>query len=335
MLPQKKLIQEIPGWFKLYDDGSVDRTYSGPPQFKYLSEPVPPHSEFIDGVATQDVVIDEISGRRVRLYRPETNPGDKLPILLHFHGGGFCLTQPDWFMYNYFYSRLSRTARVICVSVYLRLAPENRLPAAIDDAFSALLWLQSVANRQSDPPEFLAGADFRQVFLIGDSSGGNLVHHVAAIAMKRDLSLAGGIVIHPGFVRSRRSKSERENPETPMLTVEMMDKCLAMGLPVGSDKDHRYTCPMGSPSPELVGLKLPAMLVCLAEKDLMVETQREYYEAMKKAKKEVDLFVSEGMGHCFYLNSGDVEMDAFTAQQTLSLAQKIKHFICSSHSLDN
>ncbi|XP_028782995.1 probable carboxylesterase 6 [Neltuma alba] len=331
----KKLIDQVGNWLRLYDDGSVDRSWTGPPEFKFLTEPVPSHPEFLDGVSTHDVVIPNISGLRVRIYQPETKPGDKLPILLHFHGGGFCITQPNWFFYNHFYSRLTLTARVICISVYLRLAPENRLPAAIDDAFSGLLWLQSVAKHEKNPPECLAddGADFNRVFLIGDSTGANLVHQVAVTAGKHDLTtlrLAGGIELQPGFVRSRRSKSELENPESPFFTLDMVDKLLILGLPVGSNKDHPITCPMGEAAPSLDDVEVPPLLVCVAEKDLMVDTQMEYCEAMKKAKKEAEVFVStKGMGHTFYLNSLAVETDADTAEQTECLLAKIKEFINS------
>ncbi|XP_054816254.1 probable carboxylesterase 6 [Prosopis cineraria] len=332
MDPPRKLVDQVGCWLRLYDDCSVDRTWTGPPNFKLLTEPVPPHPEFLDGVATQDVVIDSVSGQRVRIYLRETKSHDKLPILLHFHGGGFCISQADWFMYHQFYSRLTGTARVICVSVYLRLAPENRLPAAIDDAFSGLIWLQSVAKREKNPPECLVSADFNRIFLIGDSTGGNLVHEVAVRAGKHDLTplrVAGGIEVHPGFVRSRRSKSELENPQSPILSLDMIDKMLILGLPVGSNKDHPITCPMGEAAPSLKDVEVPPLLVCLAEKDLMVDTEMEYCEAMKKAKKEVEVFVSKDMGHAFYLNSVAVETDADTAEQTECLIGKIKEFIDS------
>lgn len=334
MEPPRKLIEQVGNWFRLYDDGSVDRSWTGPSDYKYLAETVPPHpDEFLDGVATQDVAIHNISGRgRVRIYQPEKKPDDgKLPILLHFHGGGFCFSQPDWFMYNQFYSRLTRIAKVICVSVYLRLAPEQRLPAAIDDAFSGLLWLQSVAKREVNQPECLDDrADFNRIFLIGDSTGGNLVHHVAVRAGKHALTplrLAGGIELHPGFVRSRRSKSELENPESPFFSLDMIDKLLLFGLPVGSNKDHPVTCPMGEAAPSLDDLQVPPLLVCVAEKDLIVDTEMEYCEAMKKAKKDVEVLVSKGMGHAFHLNSVALETDADTAEQTEVLVAKIKGFI--------
>ncbi|KAA8519287.1 hypothetical protein F0562_013543 [Nyssa sinensis] len=329
---EKKVIQEVSGWLRVFDDGSVDRTWTGPPQVKFMAEPVPPHHDFVDGVATRDVLIHGELALRVRIYLPVKNNNDldKIPIILHFHGGGFCISEADWFMYYHIYTRLARHAGAICVSVYLRLAPEHPLPAACDDGFSALLWLQSLAKGESHEPWLNAYADFNRVFLIGDSSGGNIVHDVGARAGNVDLSplrLAGAISIHPGIVRSKRSKSELEQPESPFLTLDMVDKFLSLALPDGSSKDHPITCPMGYAAPPLASLKLPPVLLCLAENDLIRDTEMEYYEAMKKANKSIELLINHGMGHSFYLNKIAVDMDPQTAQETAKLIAGITEFI--------
>lgn len=325
------MVEEVSGWLRVFDDGFVDRTWTGPPEVKFLAEPVSAHEEFIDGVAIRDVSTGDL---RVRIYLPERKSDeeedDKLPIILHFHGGGFCISQADWYMYYQIYSRLARVVRSIVVSVYLHLAPEHRLPAAIDDGYSALLWLSSMAKGESKEPWMETHADFQRVFLIGDSSGGNIVHQVAVRAGKEDLSplkLAGGIPIHPGFVRSQRSKSELEQPESPFLTLDMVDKFLSLALPVGSDKDHPITCPMGRAAPAIDSLNLPPYLLCLADKDLIWDTEMEFYEAMKAANKEVELLINPGMGHSFYLNKIAVDMDPDTAAQTSGLIAGIGEFI--------
>ncbi|KAB1223170.1 putative carboxylesterase 17 [Morella rubra] len=332
MVLEKRLVDEVSGWLKVYDDGSVDRTWTGPPEVKFMAEPVAPHEEFVDGVATRDVIMHEKFGLKARVYLPEKKleENDKLPILLHFHGGGFCISEADWYMYYHIYTRLARSAGVICVSVYLRRAPEHRLPAAVDDGYSALLWLRSLAQGESYEPWLTENANFNRVFLIGDSSGGNLVHEVAARARKVDLSplrLAGGIPIHPGYVRSKRSRSELEQPQSPFLTLDMVDKFLSLSLPVGSTKEHPITCPMGPAAPPLEELNLPPFLLCIAEKDLIQDTEMEYYEAMKKANKAVELLISPGMGHSFYLNKIAVDMDPNTAKQTENLFIGIAGFI--------
>ncbi|XP_002525545.2 probable carboxylesterase 15 [Ricinus communis] len=334
MVRERKLVDEVSGWLRLYDDGSVDRTWTGPPQVKFMSEPVPAHDNFIDGVAVKDLTIDSESGLRVRIYLPENKNQkqnyNKLPIIIHFHGGGFCISQADWYMYYNIYTRLARSANAICVSVYLRLAPEHRLPAAVDDGFSTLLWLRSLAKGESYEPWVNDYGDFTRVFLIGDSSGANLVHEVSSRAGRVDLTpviLAGGIPIHPGFVRSERSKSELEQPESPFLTLDMVDKFLGFALPVGCTKDHPITCPMGSGAPPLEGLNLPPFLLCVAEKDLIRDTEMEYYEEMKKANKDVELLINPGMGHSFYLNKIALDMDPLTAAETNNLIEGIIEFI--------
>lgn len=214
--------------------------------------------------------------------------------------------------------------------MYLRLAPEHRLPAPCHDGYAALLWLRSLARGDSHEEWLNSHADFTRVFLIGDSSGGNIVHQVAAMAGDADLSpvkLAGAIPIHPGFVRVERSKSELEHPESPFLTLDMVDKFLSFALPVGCNKEHPITCPMGEAAPPLQGLRLPPVLLCVAEKDLILDPEMEYYEAMQKSGQDVELVESSGMGHSFYLNRIAVKVDPHTAQQTQKLFAAISDFI--------
>lgn len=207
MAHEKKIVEEVPFWLKLYVDGSTDRNWTGPSAFKFMSDPVPPHDQFIDGVATSDVNVDEKSGLEARIYLPEMNSTseNKLTILLHFHGGGFCITQPDYYMYYHIYTRIAKSIPAIVVSPYLRLAPENRLPASMDDGYSTLLWIRSLAKGESQIPWLNDHGNFSRIFLIGDSSGGNVVHQVASRAGKDDITpikITGAIAVHPGFVRS-------------------------------------------------------------------------------------------------------------------------------------
>jgi acetyl esterase/lipase len=337
MVQEKKVVDEVSGWLRIYDDGSVDRTWMGPPEVEFMIEPVASHEQFIEGVVIRDVTtattnINDGFIHRARLYLPEKTPKDnqKLPILIHFHGGGFCISEPNWFMYYHVYTQFVRDTRSICVSPFLRRAPEHRLPAAIEDGFATLQWLQSVAKGDARDPWLEEHGDFNKIFLIGDSSGGNLVHEVAARASSVDLSpirLAGAIPIHPGFVRSERSRSETEMPQSPFLTLDMLDKFLSLALPLGSNKDHPFTCPMGAGAPPPDSLKLPPFLLCVAEKDLLWDTEMEYYEAMKKANKEVDLFVSKAMTHSFYLNKIAVDMDPTVRSQMDALIGRVKEFI--------
>ncbi|MED6164806.1 hypothetical protein PIB30_093729 [Stylosanthes scabra] len=342
----KKIVEEVSGFLRVYDDGTVDRTWTGPPQAQFLMNPVPPHEEFINGVATKDLTIDPNNGLKVRIYLPETTEDQRtntLPLLLHFHGGGYCITQPDWYMYYHFYTRLVREARAPCVSVYLPLAPEYKLPAQSDAALASLMWIRSLAlaescecesSHESGKEPWLMDVDFKRVFLIGDSAGGNIVHDVAARAGCTDIEpvrLVGGLILCPGFLRSTPIKSYMENEETPILTRDMVDKLmdLAVSEPSATTKDHPVISPMGRQAPPLAGLKLPPMLVVVAEKDLIRDSQLEYCEAMKDAGKEVEVVVFDGLPHCFYANKIVIELDPKAASETQRLIERIVDFIRS------
>ncbi|KAM2422078.1 hypothetical protein ACFXTH_028330 [Malus domestica] len=59
----------------------------------------------------------------------------------------------------------------------------------------------------------------------------------------------------------------------------------------------------------------------------MVDTEMEYFEAMKKADKDVELLINEGVSHSFYLNKIAVDTDPDTAAETERLIAGIKQFI--------
>lgn len=334
MATNKKIVEEISGWLKVFDDGTVDRTWTGPPEFEYLMKPVPPHEEFVDQVAARDITIDPNTGLAVRIYIPDKNNShqnkDKLPLILHLHGGGYCVTQADFYMYYHFYTRLVRSAQVVCVSAYLRRGPEHRLPAQPEDAYAAFLWLRAVARGESLDNWVKKYTDFSRIFLIGESTGGNLVHYVAARAGSDNvepLRLAGAVAIHPGFLRAEPSKSRLELPDNPLLTREMINKLMSLALPHGRTMDHPIICPMGPQAPPLVSLNLPPFLVLVAEMDLLRDNELEYCQALKKAGKEVEVLINQGMGHCFYFDKTAINIDTDKAAQADKIFEGIKSFI--------
>lgn len=109
----------------------------------------------------------------VRLYRPRGLTGPA-PLLLYFHQGGFVLGNLDWC--EPFCTLLADTARCIVVSVDYRLAPEQRFPAAHDDALAAWQWAAREAVSLGGDPERLVVA--------GDSAGGTLAAYLAHEALR-------------------------------------------------------------------------------------------------------------------------------------------------------
>jgi acetyl esterase len=105
---------------------------------------------------------------KARLYRPVA--GDAvLPVLIFFHGGGWVLG--DLESHDILCRRLANAGQCAVLAVDYRLAPENKFPAAVDDAIAATAWLfENAASLQVDP---------RRVAIGGDSAGANLAAVVA------------------------------------------------------------------------------------------------------------------------------------------------------------
>ena len=84
--------------------------------------------------------------------------------IVFFHGGGFVIG--DLESHDMLCRRLAEGARCRVLSVDYRLAPENKFPAAHDDAVAVWRWVQTNAGQLGLDPERLA--------VSGDSAGGNL-----------------------------------------------------------------------------------------------------------------------------------------------------------------
>lgn len=103
--------------------------------------------------------------------------GDALPMVIHFHGGGWVSGTKN----NY--HRLIKEIAVhgyVTASVNYRLAPGSRFPEQEADVAASIRYLVDNAHA--------FGADAGRVFLMGDSAGAHLASWYAAALNKPELS---------------------------------------------------------------------------------------------------------------------------------------------------
>jgi acetyl esterase/lipase len=106
-----------------------------------------------------------------------------------------------------------------------------------------------------------------------------------------------------------------------------LDKFNAMALPEGATKEHPFTCPMEPQAPPLEAVPLPPMLVAVGEKDLVRDTNLEYCDTLRAFGKDVEVLLSRGMSHAFYLNKLAVDTDPTTGERTRELIDALVSFI--------
>jgi acetyl esterase/lipase len=141
---------------------------------------VPAGTDPVTRVVSRDI---HAGAARARVYLP---PGaavstEKLPVVVYFHGGGFVTGSPARPSTHAYLNDLVARAGAIGVSVYYRLAPENPLPAAYEDAWAAVRW--AATRGDGADPWLLDHADLSRLFLAGCSAGANIAHNMAAAAI--------------------------------------------------------------------------------------------------------------------------------------------------------
>eukprot|EP00250_Pteridium_aquilinum_P014043 c21744_g1_i1 orf=616-1668(-) len=322
------VIDHLPGLCTLYRDGSFQRL---------TDLDLPACADFQDGVASHDIFIDSSSGIWARIFLPlSATQGLKAPLVLHFHGGGFCFGSPSSPHVHNYCTRMALKSGSIWVSVHYRLAPEHPLPVAYEDAYVALLWLRAqgggvdwsgeveftkangkaCSEHGEKDPWLTQYADFSSCFFAGDSSGGTIVHYLTVQAAGKDwspLNIKGILLMHPAFPQEEPQGAD----DLTQARVRFYHKS---SLPPGAPFGHVLMNPLHRDSPvKLSQIALPPLFVAIAEKDPLRPGDLAYFHALLDAGHKAQLFESHGVGHCFYTHL-DLERSAAAAAEMLENA---------------
>ncbi|KAG7037530.1 Gibberellin receptor GID1C [Cucurbita argyrosperma subsp. argyrosperma] len=286
-------------------DGTFNRHLA-----EFLDRKVPANANPVDGTFSFDVVIDRATGLLCRIYRPAIGdesqstyivdlekPVDSevvAPVIIFFHGGSFAHSSANSAIYDTLCRRLVSICKAVVVSVNYRRAPENRYPCAYDDGWTALNWVKSKSwLRSKDSKTY--------IYLAGDSSGGNIVHHVASRAVKSGIEVFGNILLNPMFGGQERTKSEVRLDGKYFVTIRDRDWYWRAFLPEGEDRDHPACNPFGPRGNSLEKIKFPKSLVVVAGFDLVKDWQLAYAKGLEKDGQKVKLLYLDQATVGFYL----------------------------------
>jgi acetyl esterase len=161
-----------------------------------------------------------------------------LPTLVFFHGGGFVIGNLD--THDGLCRVLAKESGARVIAVDYRLAPEHKFPAAVDDAWAALCWIASHAER--------LGVDSRRIAVGGDSAGAALAAVSAQTAKnKGGPALALQLLMFPPTDLAADTASRRNSTERNFLDKQTIEWFFRNYLPKGADLGDPRLSPLNAP----------------------------------------------------------------------------------------
>ena len=158
------------------------------------------------------------------LYQPCQLPKPSRPLIVLFHGGGFCVASAEAEELNC--RAFVRELGATCLSVGYRLAPEHKFPTAAEDAWDSLRFAAAQATTW--------GCDLKNGFVVGgNSAGGNLAAMLTHRARDEGLTppLTGQFLSCPWLCPRTKMPEKyqhlfyayQQNENAPMLDKETLD----------------------------------------------------------------------------------------------------------------
>ncbi len=238
----------------------------------------------------------------VRIYRPRRAQG----AVVWLHGGGFVMGDLD--VEHPWAARIAHGSRAVVISVGYRLAPEHRFPAALDDAYAAMLWAKEHAAE--------LGVDPQHIAVGGHAAGAGLA---AAVALRERDQRRPGICFQllnqPELDDRQETWSARHFIDTPFMTRDKVSASWRHYL--GSTPASPYAAPARASDLS----NLPPAYIATAEFDPNRDEAIAYAQRLMEAGVPVELHQWRGTFH----GSQAVLSAAVSQRQMIELGAVLRH----------
>ena len=243
----------------------------------------------------QDTVISELpvsgecirvplEGRELTAYLHRAGSG-KRPVVFEFHGGGYvfgCAAADDGFC-----ETICRRSGFHVIGVDYRMAPENRYPAQLEDAWSVIGWFREHADKYDLDPE--------QIAVTGFSAGANLAAAVAVRAAQEKQTWLKAQILHYPFLDFRLQL------ENEPVYEEDVDPIVVRGFLDAYCEDPQRVEPCVSPvcAAEEILARIAPVLMIPAERDRLRSQAMLYEERLRQSGADVTCYVMPDAHHCY------------------------------------
>ena len=234
--------------------------------------------QYSANVEVKDITPTEGSARGIamRLYRPKSANGKQLPLLLYFHGGGWCFGSLN--SCAAYCNALASEGNVAVLAVDYSLAPENPFPGGLSDCIAATEYAFGNSAELGTSPALIS--------LGGDSAGGNLALATSMYfsTNKPKDKIRSLVLYYPVVdIKNENAGSWKEFSRGYGLDRRLMDSFI-----LGYDDKGKAADEIGNISKEVLKSpikgdeellkKLPPILMVSAGRDILVDQGRAFAE---------------------------------------------------------
>lgn len=246
----------------------------------------------LDDVTTAEETYTETAWSRSHLYivQKKEKTGEKRPIFVNVHGGGWSLEHQERDIY--FSRRMAMALDCLVVDVDYVLAPEHPYPAAIEEIEAVLDKLPELAETY--------GGDIGKIILCGQSAGGNLL---GAVTQRRKYTAPLNILAQIlCYLPTDNYNDHFDGGELDERGKDTEYYGFFYNREFEERKNHDVSLVMADPD-ELKGLP-PTDIITAGLDNLMPEGRR-YYDLLTEAGVKASYKCFENSRHGFLVNLYD------------------------------
>ncbi len=260
---------------------------------------------------------------RIVVCRP-ADEAEAVTGVLWLHGGGYAFGRPEQEL-HYAREIMGAAPAVIVIPDY-RLSVQAPYPAALEDAYTALLWLKEHAAE--------LGVNADQIFVAGESAGGGLTACLTAYARdKGEVAIAFQMPLYPMLDDRMNTPSAVDN-NAPMWDSHSNRICWKMYLRdlYGTDQVPPYAAP--ARLKDYSGL--PPTYTFVGDIEPFRDETVAYVEELKQAGVPAGVDVFQGCYHAFDMIGADKQIGkAATRAWVRQFKFAAENYYAKNHTAEN
>ena len=280
--------------------------------------PLPPE---LKAVQVVERFVPSITGApdvRVLHYMPPGASETPHGALLHVHGGGFVLGTAD--IGDIGNRAIALALAISVVSVDYRLAPETRWPGALEDCYSALVWMHDNAAE--------LGIDPARIALAGESAGGGHAVALALHARDKVRESGGGPAIcfqllDAPMLDDRTGTAGDLHPHTGHFVWTPEKNRFGWKSLLGVEPGGPDVPASAVPARATDVSGLPPTFISVGALDLFLEEDMEFVRRLTRAGVPAELHVIPGAYHGFGMAQGAPQVTQLNELRLNALARAL------------